>query len=70
VTIIPARMRDRHIAGFTRHMLEGTSRILGVRVVVPALRQDGSEIEVSLLIERRRAAATRALFVATFWPVD
>ena len=65
IAIIPPRLRDRHIAGFTRHLLEGSTRILGEPTKVPALRRDGSEIEVVLLIERRSDPATRGLFVAT-----
>ncbi|HET7530013.1 MAG TPA: PAS domain S-box protein [Mycobacteriales bacterium] len=65
VTIIPTRLRDRHIAGFTRHLLDGSSTILGRPVDVPALRRDGTEVEVALLIERRPDPTTRALFVAT-----
>jgi PAS domain S-box-containing protein len=68
VTIIPARFRDRHVAGFTRHLLDGTSTLMGHAVAVPALRRDGTEVEVELLIERRPDPATRALFVATLTP--
>lgn len=68
VSIIPPRLRDRHIAGFTRHLIEGTSHILGRPASVPALRRDGSEVEVSLLIERRADPGARALFVATLTP--
>jgi PAS domain S-box-containing protein len=70
VAIIPPRLRDRHIAGFTRHLLEGTSRILGTAVRVHALRRDDSEIEVDLLIERRSDVATRGMFVATLTKVE
>jgi PAS domain S-box-containing protein len=69
VAIIPPRMRDRHIAGFTRHLLEGSSRILGRPTRVPALCRDGSEVEIDLLIERKADAATRGIFVATLTPV-
>lgn len=68
VTIIPRRLRDRHIAGFTRHLVDGSSRIIGTPVQVPALRHDGSEVEVELLIERRSHSGTRGLFVATLAP--
>ena len=61
-------MRDRHVAGFTRHLLDGTAALIGHTVTVPALRRDGTEIEVELLIERRPDPATRALFVATLTP--
>jgi PAS domain S-box-containing protein len=69
VAIIPPRMRDRHIAGFTRHLLDGTSRIMGSPVRVPALCHDGGEVEIDLLIERRADASTRGIFVATLTPV-
>ncbi|HEX4655353.1 MAG TPA: PAS domain S-box protein [Mycobacteriales bacterium] len=69
VAIIPPRLRDRHIAGFTRHLLEGNSRILGQAVRVPALRRDGGEVEIELLIERRADPTTRGLFVATLTPL-
>ena len=68
VTIIPERFRDRHVAGFTRYLLDGTSTLMGQTVAVPALRRDGTEVEVDLLIERRPDPATRALFVATLTP--
>ena len=68
VTIIPERLRDRHVAGFTRHLLEGSSSLIGQTVTVPALRRDGTEVEIDLLIERRADAKTRALFVATLTP--
>jgi PAS domain S-box-containing protein len=69
VTIIPERFRDRHVAGFTRHLLDGSSALLGRGVPMPALRRDGTEVDVELLIERRPDPATRALFVATLTPV-
>lgn len=69
VTIIPARLRDRHIAAFTRHLLDGSRTIMGRPVEVPALRRDGSEVSVTLLIDRLQDPQTRALFVATLTPV-
>lgn len=68
VSIIPARLRDRHIAGFTRHLVEGTSHLLGRPASVPAMRRDGSEVEITLLIERRADPGARALFLATLTP--
>lgn len=70
VAIIPPRLRDRHIAGFTRHLLEGSSRILGQPTPVAALRRDGSEVDVELLIERRADGTPRGLFVATLTMVE
>ncbi len=65
VSIVPPRMRDRHIAGFTRHLVTGSATILGRQVAVPALRRDGTEIEVNLLIERWSNPPYHWVFVAT-----
>jgi PAS domain S-box-containing protein len=65
VTIIPQRLRDRHIAGFTRHLLDGTSRTVDGVLEVPALRHDGSEVMIRLGITRRADPSTWAVFVAT-----
>jgi PAS domain S-box-containing protein len=65
VTIIPPRLRDAHVAAFTRQMLGGPPRILGAPTAVPALHRDGSELSITLLIERRADARGRSLFVAT-----
>jgi PAS domain S-box-containing protein len=70
VAIIPPRLRDRHIAGFTRHLLEGRSRIIGQATRVVALRRDGSEVDIDLLIERRADGTPRGIFVATLTMVE
>jgi PAS domain S-box-containing protein len=70
VTIIPPRLRDRHVAGFTRHLLDGSNHIVNTDVEMPALRHDGTEVPVMLRIERRPDPATRALLVATLTPRD
>jgi PAS domain S-box-containing protein len=66
--IVPARLRESHIAGFTRHLLTGDSTILDSEVRVPALRRDGREIDVLLLVRREHAADGRAVFTATLRP--
>jgi len=68
VTIIPPELRDAHVAAFTRQMLGGPARILGREVDVPALRRDGRQVPVTLLIERQSDSAGRSLFVATLTP--
>ena len=50
--IIPPNMRERHRAGFSRHLATGESRILGQRVEVPAQRKDGARIDVELAVMR------------------
>lgn len=64
VAIIPERFHQAHVAGFTLHLVNGRSPLLGRTVTVPALRRDGSEIEVGLLIESRSLPGGRALFTA------
>jgi len=63
--IIPERLREAHVAGFTLHLLTGASAIVDREVTVPALRRDGTEVPVVLLVRRESAADGRAVFVAT-----
>ena len=63
--IIPQRLREAHVAGFTLHLLTGASAIVDREVTVPALRRDGTEVPVVLLVQRESAADGRAVFVAT-----
>lgn len=64
VSIVPPRLRDRHIAGFMRHLLDGRATVLGHPYTTQALHRDGTEVQVTLLVERRSDPSTRALFVA------
>jgi PAS domain S-box-containing protein len=68
VAIIPERYRQAHLAGFTMHFLSGRSLLLGRTVVVPALRQDGSEVLVELTVRAERADDGRTVFVADLEP--
>ena len=68
VAIVPPRFRDAHLAGFTRYIATGQARLIGKAVAVPALRGDGSEIEVTLRLQARPAGGGRTLFVAVLEP--
>jgi len=68
VTLIPARLREAHVAGFTRHLTTGEAHVLGVPLVLPVLHADGREMEYRLLIERVPGSGDRAVFVATVEP--
>ena len=68
VAIIPARYHQAHLAGFTLHLSNGRSPLLGRTVVVPVRRRDGTEIAVELLVESRRQPAGRHVFVARMRP--
>jgi len=64
LALIPLRFRDAHIASFTLQLLTGETTILGSEITVPALRRDGSEVEVRLLVQRVNVADGRAVFTA------
>lgn len=58
--IIPPRLRDRHVQGFTRYAKTGQSNLHGKTVRVPALCMDGKERELDLTIRVfRRPDGTR-----------
>ena len=66
--IVPPRFRDAHLAGFTRYIATGRARVIGRSVNVPALRGDGSEVDVTLRLEARPAGGGRTLFVGVLEP--
>jgi PAS domain S-box-containing protein len=70
VTIIPPRLRDAHVAGFTRIVDSGTDTIIGTPVRLPALRRDGTEIECEVTLQHGAATGgRRQVFVAWLRPV-
>lgn len=66
--IIPERLRDAHIAGYSRFQLTREARLIGSAVQVPALRRDGSEVEVSLELSVTGDAS--APFVASMRAIE
>lgn len=70
VAIIPSRLRDAHVAGFSRHQLTGETRILGSPIRVPVLRGDSSEIVLDLLLTEEPAPSGRALYFGRFTEPD
>jgi PAS domain S-box-containing protein len=66
VTLIPPRLREAHVAGFTRYLATGQHRVLGAPVEVFVLRADGTELPARLLIEERHSQDGRTVFVACF----
>lgn len=67
VTIIPERFHQAHVAGFTLHLLNGRSPLLGKRVTLPVVRADGEEVELGVLIEPQLLPDGRTVFVAQFF---
>ena len=69
VTLVPPRLREAHVVGFSRHLHSGQARPQGVPVVLPLLRADGSE--VSCWVRLGQAAVEHgALYLAWLEPVD
>jgi PAS domain S-box-containing protein len=63
VAIIPPRLREAHVAGFTRHMVTSVPHILGKDLELPALHKSGEEVLVKVRLERR-SAGPGSVFIA------
>ncbi|MDP8970761.1 MAG: SpoIIE family protein phosphatase [Actinomycetota bacterium] len=48
--LMPERLREAHLAGFSRWVATHESRIMGQALRVPALRRDGTEVEIELTL--------------------
>jgi PAS domain S-box-containing protein len=68
--IIPPRLREAHLAGFTRFHVTGETRVLGRCIRVPALRKDGSELDVDLFIEAARRPGGAPALRAVLTPAE
>jgi PAS domain S-box-containing protein len=64
VSIIPARYRQAHVAGFTLHLLNGRDPLLATPVVLPLRRRDGTEVFVTVRITKHHTEDGRAVFLA------
>jgi PAS domain S-box-containing protein len=64
VSIVPERYRQAHVAGFTMYLLVGRRPLLDRPVVIPALRRDGSEVMVELLVRDEVTGPGRSVLVA------
>jgi PAS domain S-box-containing protein len=68
ISVIPPALRDAHVAGFTRYLLDGTTSSFGRWIEMPALHRDGSEVPVRMFISRAVDDGAREYFVATVEP--
>src|SRR2546427_5168944 len=50
--LIPSRLRPAHDAGLRRYQETGAAPVLGTRFLMPALRRDGTEFTVELVVSR------------------
>lgn len=64
VTLIPPRLREAHVAGFTQHLTSGESHILGVPLVLPVRHADGHELPCHFFIERAPQNTGRSVYLA------
>lgn len=69
-TIIPERLHEAHIAGYSRFLVTREGRLLGKPVRVPAVRCDGSEVDIELTINTVGPEGPRYMFVATLRDVS
>lgn len=51
VALVPARLREQHVAAFTQHVVTGQGHVLGEELALPVLRADGTEIACRVLLE-------------------
>jgi len=69
VAIVPPRFREAHVAGFTRHLTTGQAHALNVRLELPVLHADASEIPCEFYIEAHRSNSGRAVYIAWVTPL-
>jgi PAS domain S-box-containing protein len=68
LAVIPHRLREAHIAGFTRSVVTGEGEQLGQPLALPALARDGREIPITLTLTRHPARAGRHVYLALLAP--
>lgn len=68
VSIIPDRLRQAHVAGFTLHLLVGRQPLIDTPVVVPARRRDGAEVDVRMTVTVHATGQGRSVFLAELEP--
>jgi PAS domain S-box-containing protein len=62
-TIMPTRMHVIHEAGFRRYVTTHQPRILGHPIRVPALRRDGTELDLELTVAATRVGDGQELII-------
>ena len=58
--IVPASLREAHARGLARYLATGDARILGKRLELPAMRRDGTQLMVELVVVRLPVAGAPA----------
>jgi PAS domain S-box-containing protein len=70
VAIVPPRFREAHVAGFTRHLTTGEAHALDVRLELPVLRADATEVDCEFFIQAHRSPSGRAVYIAWVTPLS
>lgn len=65
LAIVPERLRDAHLTGFSRYLTTGVPSLIGTAVRVAALHADGHEVPVELTLAAFRTNDDRQVFVAS-----
>ena len=68
LAVIPPEYREAHLASFTRTVVDGRGRLLGIPLDLFALASDGSSVPVTLTLTRHSAAAGRTVFLGVMTP--
>jgi PAS domain S-box-containing protein len=68
VTLVPPALREAHVAGFSRHVTTGETRILGSELDLPVLHRDGRELRCRLRVECVETGRGR-LYIAEIDPL-
>ena len=67
--LVPERLQEAHVAGYTRYQVTRQPRLIGRPVRVPARRYDGSEVDVELRLDSMPHSSGRQVFVAVLRPI-
>jgi len=70
IALIPPELREAHVAGFTRHLTTGEAHALGVPLVLPVLRADGTRVDCDFLVEQLPTRGGRPIYVAWIEPAQ
>ena len=69
VAVVPARYREAHVAGLTRHLSTGQAHALRIDLQLPVLRADGSEVLCDFFIDADRTRSGQPVYIAYVAPV-
>jgi PAS domain S-box-containing protein len=64
VTVIPPSLREAHVAGFSRHLTTGEAHVLGIPLLLPVLKKDGTEVLCRFMVERTASPSGQAVYLA------